>query len=714
MKNTRPFLFTVLIASASAADDPLASSNVTWTEFARDSRDSMPLGNGDIGLNVWTESNGDVLFYVGKTDSWDEAPSSGLAKVGRVRVSLSPNPFTEGNFSQALKLREGEIDITGGGASIRLWVDANAPVIRVETKSESQLTTIVTLDPWRTEKKDRVSADVVLPGEKDRITWYHRNQGKPINPELLDRTFGAEIRGPGLRRAEGNALRSTAPATSSLVSVYPLTTETAPLDEWTAKINEQADSLEKQDLAKALTSHRKWWSDFWARSHIFLSGDSDAQRVTQGYTLQRFITACGGRGAYPIKFNGSIFVADNPTNTRREKGSNVDIPAPMTADDRAWGGQYWFQNTRPMYWPRLSAGDFDLMLPLFRMYRAMLPRNAAQVKEFYVHEGAYFRETAPFWGGLSKRLPTDKGSYTDHYYLPIIELSAMMLDYYEYTGDKDFAREYLLPVVTAGLTFYDQHFSRGPDGKILLDPVNSIEMFWKVRNPTPDLAAFHFLLPRLLDLPKDLADEKPRAQWQRLLREMPPVPIGEKSGKRVILPYSGEQTAAAQNSEVPELYAVYPFRLYGVGKPDLQVVLDTFAQRAIKRTKCWHQDPVWAAYLGLAADAKRDVTANLTNSSPDLRFPAFWERGHDYMPDQDNGGNGELALQRMLIQAEGRKILILPAWPKEWNADFKLHAPLNTTVSGRVENGRLVALTIAPSSRRADIVVQPPFSLPTQ
>jgi hypothetical protein len=30
----------------------------------------------------------------------------------------------------------------------------------------------------------------------------------------------------------------------------------------------------------------------------------------------------------------------------------------------------------------------------------------------------------------------------------------------------------------------------------------------------------------------------------------------------------------------------------------------------------------------------------------------------------------------MLMQTVGRKILLLPAWPKNWNADFKLHAPL--------------------------------------
>jgi hypothetical protein len=80
------------------------------------------------------------------------------------------------------------------------------------------------------------------------------------------------------------------------------------------------------------------------------------------------------------------------------------------------------------------------------------------------------------------------------------------------------------------------------------------------------------------------------------------------------------------------------------------------------------------------------------------------------MPDEDNGGNGELGLQKMLIQCDGRKILLLPAWPKEWSADFKLHAPFNTTVEGRVEGGKIMNLEVNPESRRVDVEIHSPSS----
>ena len=693
------------------------SCDVSWTTLGHDSADSMPLGNGDIGLNVWTEQNGDVVFYVSKSDAWAE--DGNLVKIGRVRVSLSPNPFVgSAAFRQHLSLADGEIRISGGqGAdesTLRIWVDANRPVVRVEATVFKPVAVTVTLDPWRTEvvnsPKGNVSADVVLPPAANRLTWYHRNESPAkSNQKLLNATFGALLEGPGLVNGEGHTLRSAALATTHRFAVYPLTAVTPAAADWVAAVEKQAAALAPVDLEKSRAEHRQWWSQFWNRSWVFIQGDEAATQVTQGYTLQRFITACAGRGAQAIKFNGSIFTADNPSEKNgKNKETGKDIEGPVTADFRAWGGQYWFQNTRPMYWPRLAAGDFDLMRPLFNHYAAQVAPNAAQVKEFYGHDGAYFAETAPFWGGIPNIKPETKGVYTLRYFTPILELSAMMLDYHAYTGDDAFARDTLLPIAKAGLTFFAQHFPRDAAGKLFLDKDNSAEMFWDVANPLPDIAGLHYVIGRLLELPAAVLDEATRAEWVKLQSILPPVPTGVKDGKPVLLPYAGEQNEKSHNSENPEFYAVYPFRIYGVGKPGLELALNAYAIRLNKRTSCWHQDVVDAPLLGLTDQAKKDVTTNFTTFDKRLRFPAFWARGHDYMPDQDNGGHGELGLQKMLIQCDGRKILLLPAWPKEWSADFKFAAPFNTTVEGRVEGGKLINLKVTPESRRADVEIYQP------
>lgn len=64
-----------------------------------------------------------------------------------------------------------------------------------------------------------------------------------------------------------------------------------------------------------------------------------------------------------------------------------------------------------------------------------------------------------------------------------------------------------------------------------------------------------------------------------------------------------------------------------------------------------------------------------------------------------------ITLQEMLMQTNGRRILLLPAWPEDWTADFKLHAAFNTTVEGHVERGRVTQLTVVPKAREKDVVI---------
>ena len=667
----------------------LEAYNVVWNSPGPTSAQSMPIGNGDIGLNVWVETNGDLLFYIGKTDAWNEDVLSdqGLMKLGAVRVSLKPNPLTaHATFLQMLKLETGEIQIQEGAANLRIWVDANNPVVRVEVANPQPITATISLNNWRPTS----AADVTLPDETNRIIWYHQNPAT-ANTHVANLTFGAEISGQNLTNVNTTSLISSVPSVSQLFTIYPLTAQTSTVPEWLELLDEEKDRITGLDLEQTREAHQRWWHNFWERSWIFMSGDQDATNVTEGYVLQRFITACSGRGAFPIKFNGSIFIVDDPARRR-------------SADSRDWGGQYWFQNTRAMYWPRLMAGDFDIMRPLFNMYAKQLNGNATQVAGYYHHQGAYFAETAPFWGGLKYEGPEVEEDWTGHYFTPVLELSMMMLDYYEYTGDKKFAQETLLPVATAGLTFFDQHFVRDGEDKLILDPDNAIEMYWKVHNPAPDIAGLRAILPRVLNLSDDLLNDPDRKELTKLYQEIPELPTGLRGGKNVLFPYTGPQTARPRNGENPELYAIYPFRLYGLGMPDLRLAIDSFNTRKMTQMGCWVQDPIQAAMLGLTDVAKRYTVFNLTRKDPGLKFPAFWAHGSDYQPDEDNGGNGENALQLMLMQNVGRKILLLPAWPREWNATFKLHAPFQTTVQGAVQNGRLIDLVVSPSDRLADVI----------
>jgi len=78
--------------------------------------------------------------------------------------------------------------------------------------------------------------------------------------------------------------------------------------------------------------------------------------------------------------------------------------------------------------------------------------------------------------------------------------------------------------------------------------------------------------------------------------------------------------------------------------------------------------------------------------------------GCDSIPDPNHGVNILTTLQAMLLQADGSRIYVLPAWPGNWDVAFKLHAPSNTTVEGVVKADKLENLKVTPEARAKDVV----------
>ena len=137
--------------------------------------------------------------------------------------------------------------------------------------------------------------------------------------------------------------------------------------------------------------------------------------------------------------------------------------------------------------------------------------------------------------------------------------------------------------------------------------------------------------------------------------------------------------------------------------PDIEAAVEAYKVRLNPSHVGWTQDGMGAATLGLADQAKADILAKSQNSHPNFRFPAMWGPNFDWLPDQDHGSNLMTVLQYMVMQSSGDTIYLLPAWPKEWNVSFKLHAPKNTVIEGVYHDGKMQSLVVTPESRRKDV-----------
>lgn len=738
---------------------PELKTDIIWKSLGNGQQDSMPLGNGDLAANVWTEPNGDLVLLLSKADALTETGK--LVKLGRVRIHTEPAIFTGVQFSETLHLEDASIYMWEGAKMAHVWVDANNNALHVEMKSDTPVRARATLETWRTDHgmagdspdkagmnelpSDKVpvrfAADRVLTNA-DSVQWFHWNEqsiyptvlkqehleslAEQFRDPLLHRCFGAELGGQDLQRAGDQALATVEPRKEMRFDVVATSGACQRPEDFPAYLQVAEKGQNPRTLEVAWSRHQEWWQKFWQRSWVRVDGTPEASKVSMGYAVQRYMMAASSRGEYPTKFNGGLFtVGGLQAVTHKEQTPPRVEMVERNPDFRAWGNCYWNQNNRLLYWPLLASGDYDLMQPWFDMYVRALPLAKARTQLYYHHGGASFPETMYFFGlpsmhdfGWDNPGNEIESRWQRYHIQGGIEVTAQMLDYWDHTQDRDFARQKLVPFAEAIVAYYDAHWPRQQDGQLHMYPAQSLETYQlDITNPAPDIAGLKSILPRLLALPKEFTSRADRASWQRMFADLPPLPMGrttsegktppdgegDPAGKQILLP--AESYGKTSNSENPELYVTFPYRLFGVGKGQLDLALDTYAARRSPQNTCWGQDGTQSAVLGLTDEAKKAVVAEFTNYG-DQRFQYFWRPGHDWIPDLDNGGSGMITLEEMLLQTDGRKILLLPAWPPEWNADFRLHAPYNTVLEGKVKNGKLTELIVTPASRRKDVTVQ--------
>ena len=427
----------------------------------------------------------------------------------------------------------------------------------------------------------------------------------------------------------------------------------------------------------------------------------DAFVVTRAYNLQRFIDACASRGRFPVKFNGSIFTVDYK-----------DDP-----DDRRWGQGYWWQNSRLPYISMAASGDFDLMQPLFRMYiDDILPLCRYRTKKYFGFDGAYFAECMYPWGAVfsqsygwdkpysERKDPLQRSGYHKWEWVAGPELVFMMQDYYDYTGDEVFLKDKLLPAAQAVIAFFDNYY-KTIDGKLNMHPAQAVETWWDCTNPMPELAGLHAIVKRLIALPQGYTTADQRSYWNDFAKRLPDLPLRDTASGKALAP--AERYDAKSNVENPELYGVFPFRHIAVGNDNIEWGINALNNRWDKGNFGWRQDDIFMAYLGLTDQAKDYLVKRARSYDKNSRFPAFWGPNYDWVPDQDHGGVLMRAFQAMVMQADpySKKIYLLPAWPKDWDASFKLHAPYKTVIEGEIKNGKIENLKVSPKSRLKDIEI---------
>ena len=696
-----------------------------WTSQSQNSSGSMPCGGHDIGMNVWVEQ-GDVLLYIAQSGWFDE--NNSLLKAGRWRLHFDNKPFEGNDFRQTLRLDEGCVYIKGGGTEVRIWADVFQPMVFVTVASKRGGRAVLSYESWRYQDRPLTKAECqqcsykwVLPADcttfadsiraKDSfLEVAHVNREKTVFDFTVDRehlnNIKKDLYNPlGGRRmrvvmnAPGFSLASTSNGqyASTDYRAWNYVTNkrnceiSISLDNGERMADANQPSANRQPLSSSVSEKRSsiWWHNYWQRSWIQTDGThAEAARIVRNYELFRYMLGCNAYGLWPTKFNGGLFTFD-PVY--------VDEKSPFTPDYRKWGGgTMTAQNQRLVYWPMLKSGDTDMMVAQFDTYLRLLPTATARTRYYWGHEGALFTEQLENFGLPN---PAEYGKHPEGSDLGV-ERNAWL----EYEWDT--ALEFCMMMMQAGmvekyeplieqcLRFFDEHYqymarksgakALDGDGKLVIYPGSGCETYKMAYNPSNTIAALKAVLKELASRRKERGSKDTNERdILKMATRIPDIPLRVIAGDTCIAP--AIVWARIQNVETPQLYAVFPWRIYGLGREHLDIARNTYWKDPhaleMRSSKGWKQDNIWAACLGLTEEARR-LTVEKLSDGP-YRFPAFWDAGFDWAPDCNRGGSGMIGLQEMLLQeTSDGKLLLFPAWPKEWKVRFRLYGSDGRMVEG--------------------------------
>ncbi len=576
-----------------------------------------------------------------------------------------------------------------------------------------------------------------------------------ISDDILGRTFGGALTGQGFaptgetvgryqeKPYKAWRITSIKPSQSHSLRVVTHIAQTETAAAWRTELEKLIDES-SNDIENTRAATEAWWSKFWDRSWISISPDnpdpsSKAWRAARNYNLFRYQLGCNAFGEYPTRFNGGNFTIDANLIGGKGKGHGPDW--------RDWGGGvFTAQNQRLLYWPMLKSGDFDAIHSEFELYRKALGGARARVKAHFGHDGAVYSEYISVpgislgcgWGwdgdkGGRKRgeeIPFgdpratgDKGygslveagvmanQSIAYHWESQLEHAYMILEYRRFSGG-DISR--YMPFIENALIFFDEHYrlrekmrtgkELNNQGKLVIYPSTSCETYRGAKDPVDVVSGLQACLEEILQLDESLLKLRDKAYYRTFLNSVPDYTFGQVKGDRIMQPAAS--WTAVRNVECPQFYPLFPFNrfdLQGRDSAEMQTFRQTWRHGTFRKNMVisWHQDGIFFARMGMTDEAV-DYNLKKLDDSP-RRFPTFWGPGHDWVPDHNWGGSGMIGLQEMLMQTIGKRIYLLPAWPKEWDVDFKLHAPYQTTVQGKARNGKITQLKVTPEVRRKDV-----------
>nr|WP_130424840.1 hypothetical protein [Edaphobacter modestus] len=306
-----------------------------------DKTEAMPLGNGRLGLGVWSQDG--YTAQLNRGDTWPFRLSPGHVVLPGLKKLAGAS-----DYSARLNLYDGEFIEHGAGMTAVTYVDETADAMVVEVRgADANIAQIAELKLWPGRSAKVLVGDTVGVLSE---TWRDANE------------MGAS----GLTFGSLSAIRVDA-RDSKISAVDPLCIRITfhPKSDGSFRVLVAAPewrggnamgagvAVLSKATALAFQDHRAWWHSFWASAALMKlsSPDHFAEYFENLRAIDLFTTAAESRDRLP--------------------GSQAGIGDLFSSfgDDHHWGpSAYWHWNLRMQVSANLGAGLGRFNEPYFNLY----------------------------------------------------------------------------------------------------------------------------------------------------------------------------------------------------------------------------------------------------------------------------------------------------------------------------------------------------------
>lgn len=675
----------------------------------------------------------DVFASNCTTNSFPERHSDYCGGCGFVDidfVDFEDDVFTNEQTRQHLCCYDGLVTVEGNGveAKVLAWHEQDVMAIKVKDQRKQPTAININLRMLRPAvvKRRSHSATSRLESLDDKIILTQKFTESDYYCGSVV-TIGVAGRNTKVKLSNDQELRLVAaPGNGSFTIFITSAASFDPEEDITASAMRQLQAAKAKGYAGLTRSHERWWHDFWARSFIHLhSFDGVADDIEANYNYYLYVMASSSRGKFPPKFNGMLWTTGGDTRKWGAQywGANQSClyNAPL-ATNRPELMDPMFDMYSNMYEScalaaRQQWGSKGIYIPETVAFDGLekLPETIAQeMRALYLSEKPWEERSEEFCDYAFTKQPhssrwnwkasgkwehgqwhyTDKGagpySQVNHIFSRGAKIAYKYWLRYEYSSDEQWLRNRGYPIIKGVAEFYRNYpnVKKGPDGKYHIHNVNSNEPVWGGQDTDEEISAMRGVLPVAIRASEILnVDVAMRPIWREFLDNLARLP--QRQNGRTVWIKANDPVMKGRGSSLPDrnTMPMWYFDLCTLETEDPKVTeianatFESFFRNRISsdvRIGVLSKLGVAAAILGRSDDVKFLIPNQIHTEETPVLINRMTLREGAQTTGLQRIGRAADALHSALCQnvpagpGKTSVIRVFPAWPREWDATYRL------------------------------------------